>query len=157
MLRLASLWTFCTCKSIGLQTIGTQLQFSTRKHGGLGWAGLGWDMVQCSNNGQGWREGHPDPQPLRRDETSRGQGIGENLGVKGVREIGIKFRIFSLSRSYRKLPRFFSLLFCSLFARRPDTLHRKWLFILVGSKVELTFQYMYPTFQINNFMEHRHS
>lgn len=90
----------------------------------------GWDMLPCSNNGQGQSEGHADPQPLHQDETSRGQGIGENLGVKGVREIGIKFRIFILSRSYRKLPRCFLLLLCSLFAHRPDTLHQKCSFLL---------------------------
>ena len=44
----------------------------------------------------------------RRNETSRGQGIGENLGVRGERERErererrIKFRIFSLSRSHCK-------------------------------------------------------
>jgi hypothetical protein len=48
----------------------------------------------------------------RRNETSRGQGIEENLGFKGVRErqrereIRIKFRIFSLARAHRNFDPF---------------------------------------------------
>jgi hypothetical protein len=62
----------------------------------------------------------------RRNETSRGRGIGENLGVKGVRERQrererrIKFRIFSLARARRKFVPFLFvtlLFFISSYAR----------------------------------------
>lgn len=47
------------------------------------------------------------------DGTSRGKGIGGNLGVKGLRERAVQFRMFSLSGSGCKL---FPFLFpCLLF------------------------------------------
>jgi hypothetical protein len=101
-----------------LQTIAAPFQLSTLKD-----AGVGCYSVQV--RGKGGESETRWSEPACRDGTSRGKGIGENLGVKGLREIGVKFRMFSLSGSYCKLFPFLApcLVFfiCPVYRKRTES------------------------------------